>query len=352
MSWFDNSANTGVDDGGGGGMSSMINSMRGMDWGNIGSGLGSLFGNAMSMGTASNVNNQVQQGLQQNNAATQAQIDALTNQINTNRQQAQDMYQRSLGDVTTQNQGLQGNIDTMSGSLSALSDPNSPYMQMARQAIERKDAAAGRRSQWGEREVQLAATLSDQVGKYAPGLNNSITSARDQIARNNQGLASLYSTANQPADRNTMAQLAALQQQLSNTNAANTTGRESANRVNSNMNSLLNSGGRLAGGLLGGLFGGGGDSGTGSIMNYYGNQAGVDNGITGFGGGIGSYYGNSGLSDAFGSTSYSPIGSIYDNPGASGYGSFGAGDYFGGGGFGGVPTLGGGGDVFDMNEWM
>lgn len=331
--------------------SNILGNFNDLDWGGLGSGLGSLFGNAMSMGTANNVNQQVQQGLQQNNAATQRQIDELNTQIAQNRQQAQDMYQRSLGDVTGQNQGLQGNIDTMTSNLTALNDPNSPYMQMARQAIERKDAAAGRRSQWGEREVQLAGTLADYVGKYAPGLNNSITSARDQINRNNQGLASLYQQANQPADRNTMSLLQTLQQQLQNTTAANTTGRESANRVNSNMNSLLNSGGRLAGGLLGSLFGGGGGGGESSIMNYFGNQAGQNNGITGYGSGIGSFYGNDGLSDSFLSNSYNPVGSIYDNPGASGYGGFGAGDYFGGGGFGGVPTLGGGGDIFDTSVW-
>lgn len=336
--------------------SNMLGNFNNLDWGDVGSGLGSLFGNAMSLNNANQVNQQVQPAIQQNNATTQRQIQELQQQMDTNRQQAQDMYQRSLADVTGQNQGLQGNIDTMTGNLTALNDPNSPYMQMARQAIERKDAAAGRRSQWGEREVQLAATLADQIGKYAPGLQQSITGARDQINRNNQGLASLYSTANNPGDRNTLALIQMLQAQQSGAQAANTTGRESGNRVNSNMNSLLSSGGRLAGGLLGGLFGGGG--GSLGITDAYG--YGGNGGITGYGSGLGDIYSGGG-GDAFGSTSYSPIGSIYDNFNSQsvlnpsmGYGALPMGDYFGAGGsggFAGVPNAGGGGDVFNLDEW-
>src|ERR1700752_714973 len=206
--------------------SNMLGNFNNLDWEGIGGGLGSLFGNAMSLNNANQVNQQVQPAIQNNNATTQRQIQELQQQMDRNRQQAQDMYQRSLADVTGQNQGLEANIGTMTSNLNALSDPNSPYMQMARQAIERKDAAAGRRSQWGERETQLAGTLADYVGKYAPGLQSSITGARDQINRNNQGLASLYSTANNPADRNTLALMQALQQQLTGAQAANTTGRQ------------------------------------------------------------------------------------------------------------------------------
>jgi hypothetical protein len=314
-------------------------------WANLASvisGGAGLYGAMQGAGTARNVNQGVQSNLNQNNAATQAQIDALNGQIATNRQQAQDMYQRSLGDVTAQNAGLQGNIDTMTSNLNALSDPNSPYMQQARQAIERKDAASGRRSQWGEREVQLAAELADRTSRYAPGLQGAITGARGQISQNNQGLAGLYSAANAPADRNTMAQLQALQQQLLNTREMNTTGRGAANAATNNTTGMVNSALRGLGGLAG-LFGGGG--GGGGISDYFGGQGSIGSGITGYGAGLGNSYGLGGA------------GSLYDN-GSYGFGAMPAGDYFGGGGLGGTPMdfsgygSGIGGDVANnIDDW-
>lgn len=250
-------------------------------------GLNNLYGAYQGSQNAANTNQQVQAGLGQNAAALQAQIDALNGQISTNRQQAQDMYQRSLTDVTGQNTGLQGNIDTMTTNLNALSDPNSPYMQMARQGLERKDAAAGRNSQWGDREVQLAAQLADYVGKYSPGINQSITQSRNQINQNNQGLASLYSAANAPADRNTMAQIQAIQQQLANVNAQNTAGNQAANRATNANTGLVNQGitglGQLSG-MLSGLFGNN-SSGNGDNMQSgqygYGAYGGLGQGFTG-----------------------------------------------------------------------
>lgn len=280
MSWFDSAANTGTSGDGGGFSSSLFDTMRNMNWGNALNGLAGLYGIGTGISNANNTNQQVQAGLGQNQASTQRQIDDLNAQIATNRQQAQDAYQRSLGDVTAQNGQLQGNIDTMNGNLTALSDPNSPYMQQARQRIERQDAAAGRRSQWGDREVQLAGILSDQVGKYAPGLNNSITSARNQINQNNQGLASLYSNMNAPADRNTMSLLSALQQQLRNSEAINTTGRNSQAEASNSMNAAMRQGGQLiggVGGLLGSLFGGNSSS-AGGITGLWGGNTGLGSG--------------------------------------------------------------------------
>lgn len=314
-----------------------------LDWNNLVAGAGSLadlWGGLRGAGTANQVNQGVQQNLTQNNAATQAQIDALNNQINTNRQQAQDMYQRSLGDVTAQNQGLQGNIDTMTSNLNALSDPNSPYMQMARQAIERKDAAAGRNSQWGERETQLAGTLADLVSSRSPAMQQAISAARGQISQNNQGLASLYSTANAPADRNTMAQLAALQQQLQNSTTMNTTGRQAANSATNNMTGAIK-GGVGALGSLGRLFGLAGASSGSGITDYF-NPSGSS--ITGYGSSIGDLYGAGlgGSGQGFGAamSPYDSYNMTIGSMSPSGYGNMPAADYFGGGGLGGVPTGG------------
>ena len=44
--------------------------------------------------------------------------------------------------------------------LDQLYSPNSPYAQQLRQTLERRDAAAGRRSQYGPRETELAAKLT------------------------------------------------------------------------------------------------------------------------------------------------------------------------------------------------
>lgn len=47
---------------------------------------------------------------------------------------------------------------------------NSAYMKALRQQVERKDAAAGRRSQYGPREVELQAKLAEMNGRNAPYL--------------------------------------------------------------------------------------------------------------------------------------------------------------------------------------
>lgn len=368
-SWFDGNVN--ANDVGGSG---------GLDWGSMLGGLGSMFGGIQSMGVNSGINSNVQAQQNQAQAATSAQIANLEREIAQSRQQAQDMYQRSLGDVTGQNQGLQGNIDTMTANLAGLSDPNSPYMQQARMAIERKDAAAGRRSQWGEREVQLQAELADRMGRYAPSIQQSITGARDQINRNNQGLASLYSTANNPADRNTLALLSSLQQQQANASAQNTTGRQAANAQANSLQNLLGGAGRLIGGVggLSGLFGS--NSGGGGITGLWGGNTGIgsggwgglgaslygsDSGGWGFGDnglGVGQGFTGGGLGGGyldFGSGSTMGLGSGLDfQSGGLGQGLQGYGTSFGGGGIsswdGGYnPPLdfNSGGSVFDDAMW-
>ncbi len=59
-------------------------------------------------------------------------------------------------------------------SLNDLYSPNSPYAQAMRQTLARKDAAAGRNSQYGPREAQLMAMLAQAHGKNltSPGYGN------------------------------------------------------------------------------------------------------------------------------------------------------------------------------------
>ena len=296
----------------------------------IANNLAGLWGNYQGMQNANNVNNQVQQSLGQNSATTSASIQQLQQQIAQQRAEAQAAYEAARGNVGTQNQGLEGDIGTMTTNLNALSDPNSPYMQQARAAIERKDAAAGRRSQWGERETQLSGTLADYVGKYSPAMQSAITNARNQINANNLGLANMYSTMNNPADRNQQALAQMLQQQQAGATAANTTGRAAANSATNNTTGMIQNGTKGLGGLMG-LFGGTGGGtgweGMGMLGNLFSSPGG-----SGFG--DGSLWGNS----------FQPMSDYgVDTAGALGgygYGNLPAADYFGGGGFGGVPTAG------------
>lgn len=66
------------------------------------------------------------------------------------------------------NAGIQGQINH----LNDLYAPNSPYAQQMQQALDRQDAAGGRRSQYGTRAVQLQAALANAASRNAPTLSN------------------------------------------------------------------------------------------------------------------------------------------------------------------------------------
>ncbi len=271
--------------------------MEDFDWGGLASGLANLYGRYQGSRIANKLNNQVGNYTNNQQVAYGQQLQNLQQQIAASQAAAAAQYAQAQQDFGNQNTGLQGNIDSLSQQLNALSDPNSAYMQMARQAIERKDAAAGRRSQWGDREVQLAGTLADYVGKYAPGLQNSITAARNQITSNNNSLANIFNTMNMSGDRNNIALGNLLTGMSGAANTANTTGRQAANSATNNTTGMLNSlfglGGRAlnAAGGLSGLFGGGGDWGTSNMFDWNSSNANDTSGLlSGFG--IGTSLGN------------------------------------------------------------
>lgn len=74
--------------------------------------------------------------------------------------------------------------------------PDSPYAKQLRQQLERKDAAAGRRSQYGPREVELQAKLAEQTSKNLLGMRDYVRDAtgyRNQMVNNGlQGLEGLF----------------------------------------------------------------------------------------------------------------------------------------------------------------
>lgn len=72
----------------------------------------------------------------------------------------------NLGMAYNTNRTLGNQINTLEG----LFGQNSAYATQMRQQLERRDAAAGRRSQYGNREVELQAALAGNAAKLQPGL--------------------------------------------------------------------------------------------------------------------------------------------------------------------------------------
>lgn len=90
---------------------------------------------------------------------------------------------KGLSSAQAGNEALQAQLQ----SLATMYGPNSPYAAQLRQTLERKDAAAGRRSQYGPREVQLMAALADkQAGVSDSMARLAQTGQANQIALNNQ----------------------------------------------------------------------------------------------------------------------------------------------------------------------
>lgn len=74
-----------------------------------------------------------------------------------------------LAGLYANNQNSRG-INNQIGALSGMYGQGSPYAQALRQQLERRDAAGGRRSQYGPREVELQAQLAQMASRNAPGL--------------------------------------------------------------------------------------------------------------------------------------------------------------------------------------
>lgn len=90
------------------------------------------------------------------------------------------------------NRQYQNQMNDQVRRLSDLYSSNSPYAQQLRQELERKDAASGRRSQYGQRETQLQAMLAEKQAGLAP-MKDILTSqamqgsiAQQQAARSRQ----------------------------------------------------------------------------------------------------------------------------------------------------------------------
>ena len=102
---------------------------------------------------------------------------------------------QAAGGLQQTGQTLQDQIGTLSG----MYGPNSPYAAQLKQALARKDAAAGRNSQYGPREVELQARLAALQGQNAQTIGNLTTQANkanlDQQQVRAQQLAHLFNIA-------------------------------------------------------------------------------------------------------------------------------------------------------------
>lgn len=94
---------------------------------------------------------------------------------------------KGLGGLYAANQASKATSEAGQGSaavqqqinqLSNMYGQDSPYAQALRQNLERKDAAAGRRSQYGPREAQLQAALADKAAGVASTIGNLATSGQ------------------------------------------------------------------------------------------------------------------------------------------------------------------------------
>lgn len=91
-------------------------------------------------------------------------IGALGTLVNGNR--VGDAYGASAADAASQADTLRTQMEQMP-TLAAMYGADSPYAKQMEQTLARKDAAAGRNSQYGPRAAQLQATLADKGSQYA-----------------------------------------------------------------------------------------------------------------------------------------------------------------------------------------
>lgn len=221
------------------------------------------------------------------NASTQAyqnQLQALQNQNLTNNDMRDTAWRGALGGEQQSDAEIRGNIGNMTTNMNALLDPNSAYMQQARQAIERKDAAAGRRSQWGDREVQLQGTLAQQYNQYAPGMQNAITAMHNQLLSNDQGMASIWNNYSTPINNTNTNMTSLINQGGQNQVAMAQAAMGAMNNANNQQNGMLGSLIGAAPGVIKGIgsiwdmFGGGGGGSGGSdtadVLGDYGSEEG------------------------------------------------------------------------------
>jgi len=144
-----------------------------------------------------------QRQIQQNQEAQKAQYETLMAQFNGGKAPAAPAMR-------------QPNFGAISGKLDAMFGPRSGVASELRTQLERKDAAAGRRSQYGPREVQLMAELTRLRAQSEPGYMNAEVAAANAA---NQGAFNIYNSQQQARQQQLQQMLAGMN--MSNTGANN-----------------------------------------------------------------------------------------------------------------------------------
>jgi hypothetical protein len=120
--------------------------------------------------------------------------DFFKNLLPKNSQDLKQLFSGIGGLITAnQNRNNQGNL---ANSLKDLYSGNGAYAQNLRNELERRDAASGRRSQYGPREVELQAKLADSASRQAGTLSNIYNQQNGGTADTMQSLYQLFSGLN------------------------------------------------------------------------------------------------------------------------------------------------------------
>ncbi len=85
------------------------------------------------------------------------------------------------------------NLDNVSASIGNLFAPGSAYEEQLRKELQRRDAASGRRSQYGPRSVELQAKLAELAARQTPSLMNLFS---QQDTAQNEQMQSLLNVLN------------------------------------------------------------------------------------------------------------------------------------------------------------
>lgn len=105
-----------------------------------------------------------------------------------------DMMTGGLAGLASLYQGMRNSreIGGQLNGLQSLYGQNSPYAQALRQQLARKDAAGGRRSQYGPREVELQARLAQMASGQAGTMANLMQMQQANRGQSLAQLAGLY----------------------------------------------------------------------------------------------------------------------------------------------------------------
>lgn len=171
--------------------------------------VGALLGGLMGLYGVNKMKNSAEgqrRFIEQQEAQSAAQLQALRDQINAMQESAPAAPEVVSPDFA----GVASRLEAMFG-------PQSGVASELRNQLSRKDAAAGRRSQYGPREVQLLAELTRLRAQAEPSYMNAEVAAANAA---NQGAFNLYNSDMQNRNNQLRAQMSLQQMQGSNaTNA-------------------------------------------------------------------------------------------------------------------------------------